>query len=283
MGGEAATVLFGLAAAMAWGAADFGGGHTTRRAPVLGVTLALQPVGLVGALLVAILRGEQAPDAGAVLLGVVAGIFGVTGLVNLYHGLAVGRMGVVAPITGLLAAVIPVFFGLLRDGLPHASVLAGIAIALVAVVLVSVAPGEPGRRGGAQFAVAAGLAIGLFNVLISQAPASSLFGTLAVVKASSAVAVALVVMAGRRAWRVSGTALPVVLLVGVLDIAGNGLFVLAAQSGRLDIAATLSSLYPVVTVVLAAALLAERITRPHWLGIALAAIAIPLIASGSAG
>lgn len=280
MGPEAATVLLGLAAAAAWGAADFGGGHTSRRAPVLGVSLLLQPAGMIGAILVALLRGEQAPDAGAVLLGAVAGVFGVTGLINLYHGLAVGRMGVVAPITGLLAATIPVLFGLLRDGLPPLAVMAGIGIALAAVVLVSAAPGEPGRRSGAEFGLAAGLAIGIFNLMVSQAPAVSLFGTLAVVKVSSAVTVAAVVLVGRRAWRVSRAALPIALVVGVLDVAGNGLFVLSAQAGRLDIAATLSSLYPVVTVMLAATLLHERISRPHWLGIALAVIAIPLIASG---
>lgn len=283
MGPEAATVLLGLAAAAAWGAADFGGGHTSRRAPVLGVSFVLQPVGMVGAVLVALLRGEQTPDAGAVLLGLVAGAFGVTGLINLYHGLAVGRMGVVAPITGLLAATIPVLFGLARDGLPAGTVLLGIGVALVAVVLVSAAPGEPGRRSGAEFGLAAGLAIGLFNLLVSQAPSASLFGTLAIVKVSAAVTVALVVVAGRRSWRVSRAALPVAMVVGVLDVAGNSLFVLAAQAGRLDIAATLSSLYPVVTVMLAATLLHERISRPHWLGIALAAIAIALIAAGPGG
>jgi drug/metabolite transporter (DMT)-like permease len=281
VGSEGATVLLALAAAAAWGAGDFGGGHTARRAPVLGVSLVVQPVGFIGVLSIALLRGEAAPEAGGVLLGVLAGIFGVTGLVNLYHGLAVGRMGVVAPVTGLLAATIPVVFGFVEDALPPGTVLVGIGIALAAVVLVSVAPAEPGRRRGTEFGLAAGLSIGLFNLLISQAPSASLFGTLAVVKVSSALAVGLVILAGRRRWRVGRGTLPTALLVGVLDIAGNALFVLAAQVGRLDIAATLSSLYPVVTVILAATLLHERITRPHWLGIALAAIAIPLVASGS--
>ncbi len=281
MGGEGATILFGLASAVVWGAADFGGGHTTRRAPLLGISFILQPVGLLCALLVALLRGESAPDAGAVVLGLAAGGFGVVGLVNLYHGLAVGRMGVVAPVTGLLAATLPVLAGILRDGFPGGGVLAGIVLALVAVVLVSRAPGEAGRRSGAEFAVAAGLAIGIFNVLISQAPAASLFSTLALAKLSSAACVGLVVLLGRRSWRVGGSALPIAVLVGVLDIAGNGLFVLAAHAGRLDIAATLSSLYPVTTVILAATLLHERISRLHWLGIAVAILAIVLIASAS--
>ena len=265
-----------------WGAADFGGGHTTRRAPVLGVTLALQPVGLAGALLLALLRGEHAPDPGAVLLGLLAGILGITGLVNLYHGLAVGRMGVVAPITGVLAASIPVLAGMVLQGLPVPTVLGGIAVALVAVVLVSMAPGEPGGRSGAAFGLAAGLTIGLFNVLISRAPADALFSTLAVVKLSSGACAALVIAAGRRRWRFGRSVVPVTVLVGLLDMAGNALFVLAAQAGRLDIAATLSSLYPVGTVLLAATLLHEPISRPHWLGIALAGLAIAMIASGMA-
>ena len=95
------------------------------------------------------------------------------------------------------------------------------SVALVAVVLVSMAPGEPGRRSGAEFGLAAGLAIGFFNVLISRAPADALFSTLAVVKLSSGACAALVIAAGRRRWRFGRSVVPVTVLVGLLDMAGN--------------------------------------------------------------
>jgi drug/metabolite transporter (DMT)-like permease len=255
----------------------------SRRAPLLGVALLIQPVGFVTALIVAGLRHEGLPGPESIALAALAGIAGVVGLINLYHGLAVGRMGVVAPITGLLAAVLPVAFGMFFAGLPALPVLLGIALALGAVVLVSRVPGEAGQRSGVEFGLAAGVGLGVLNILISQVPSGQLFASLAVVKVAAAVTVLLVIVARREAWRVGGSVAPALAGVGILDMGGNALFVLAAQAGRLDVAAVLSSLYPVVTVVLAATLLRERITRPHLLGIAVAIIAIGLIASGSAG
>jgi drug/metabolite transporter (DMT)-like permease len=235
------------------------------------------------AVLVALLRRELLPDAGTIGLALVAGLAGVIGLINLYHGLAVGRMGVVAPITGLLAAVLPVTVGIVFDGLPQPPVLLGILVALAAVVLVSRVQGEDGRRTGVEFGLAAGVGLGTLNVLVSQVPAAHLFGALAFLKVAAATVVVLVVAARRPAWRVPWSIAPAIVAVGVGDMAGNALFVLAAQAGRLDVAAVLSSLYPVVTVVLAAAVLRERIAQAHLLGIALAVIAIGLIASGSVG
>jgi drug/metabolite transporter (DMT)-like permease len=275
-------VGLGLASALSWGAADFGGGVTTRRAPLLGVALLVQPVGLAAAVVVALLRGEGLPEAGAASLAAVAGLAGVLGLVNLYHGLAVGRMGVVAPVTGLLAALLPVTVGILVDGLPVASVLLGIVLALVAVVLVARAPASDGARSGVQFGVAAGIGLGTLNVLISQVPESQLFGSLAIVKLSAAAVVGLGIVVRQPSWRVPRGVLAAVVLVGLLDMGGNALFVLAAHAGRLDVAAVLSSLYPVVTVLLAATILRERMAPAHLLGVAVAVIAIALIASGSA-
>jgi drug/metabolite transporter (DMT)-like permease len=283
LGGETATILLGLASALTWGAADFGGGITSRRAPVLGVALLVQPAGLLAAVSIALLRGEPAPDPGTIGLAMLAGVAGATGLINLYHGLAVGRMGVVAPVTGLLAATLPVVAGIVLQGFPPLAVLAGIGLALVAVVLVARAPGEEGSRTGLEFGLAAGVAIGTLNILISQLPGGTLFGALAVLKVASALFVGLIVVAGRQPWRFRDDVLPFAVIVGALDMAGNALFVLAAQAGRLDVAAVLSSLYPVTTVVLAATVLREPMSRTHLLGIAVAVIAIALIASGSAG
>jgi drug/metabolite transporter (DMT)-like permease len=208
---------------------------------------------------------------------------GVTGLINLYHGLAVGRMAVVAPVTGLIAAALPVTVGIVLDGLPAVPVMMGVGLALAAVVLVSRRPGEDGASTGVRFGLAAGLGLGVLNILLSRVPETQLFGSLAVAKVAAAMLVGLAIIGRGRAWRVGGPLIPAVVAVGVLDMAGIALFGLAAHAGRLDVAAVLSSLYPVVTVLLAASVLRERITQSHLLGIALAVIAIALIASGANG
>jgi drug/metabolite transporter (DMT)-like permease len=278
-----AIIVLGLGAALAWGAGDFGGGWTARRAPVLGVSLVVQALGVGLALALAVLAREPVPDPSSIAAAAAAGVVGAVGILSLYQGLAVGRMGVVAPIAGVIAASLPVVVGIARDGPPATPVLVGIGLALVAVVLVSFLPGHEGQPSGVEYGVAAGVGIGIFNVLIGGLPDGQVFGPLTVMKLASAVAIGLIVVLARRAWRVPRAALPLTLLVGCFDMAGNGLYVLATQAGRLDVAATLSSLYPVTTVLLAVVLLRERINGAHALGIVAAGAAIVLITSGSAG
>lgn len=254
----------------------------SRRAPVFGVSLVVQIVGLMLAVAAALVAGEVVPNLAVAAIAGAAGVAIAIGILGLYHGLAVGRMGVVAPVTGVLAASLPVVVGIATEGVPAVSVLAGIGFAFLSVVLVSRAPGHDDRRSGIEFALLAGGGIGLFNVLIGQLPEGQVFGPLAVVKVSAGLVIAVIVLVGRRGWRVPRRALPLALGVGLVDMAGNALFVLASQAGRLDIAATLSSLYPVTTVVLAIALTGERIGRSHLFGIATAAIAILLISAGTA-
>ena len=278
-----AVVVFGLSSAVAFGAGDFGGGWTSRRAPVLGVSLVVQVVGLAAMVVAALVAGESLPAPGSAALAAVGGLVGVIGIVCLYHGLAVGRMGVVAPVTGVLAAVIPVAVGVLLEGMPPPLVWLGIGFAVIAVVLVSRAAGAEGGRSGLEFAVAAGLGIGLFTVFLGLVPGRSLFWALAILKAAAAALLVGVIVVGRRSWRVPQRVVPATIGVAAFDITGNGLFLLAAQAGELAIAAVLSSLYPVTTVILAATLLHERITRFHVVGIAAAITAIVLIGAGGGG
>lgn len=281
-GPGSAVVVLGLASALAWGAGDFGGGLTSRRAPVLGVSLIVQLLGVVLALGLAFGFAEPVPAAGSILLAGAAGAVGVIGILALYQGLAVGRMGVVAPVTGVIGASLPVVVGIAREGVPAVSVLVGIGLALVAVVLVSRIPGHDGRRSGIEFGLAGGLAIGVFNVLIGGLPEGEVFYPLVAMKLASGVVIAAIVLAGRRPWRVARAVVPMALLVGVLDMGGNAFYVLASQAGRLDVAATLASLYPVTTVLLAILVLRERVTGGHALGILAAGAAIALITSGTA-
>ena len=187
----------------------------------------------------------------------------------------------VAPIAGVLAATIPVAVGWLSQGVPSYPRMAGIALALVAVVLVSTSP-DPvaGRPAGVRYGILAGIGFGLFNVCASRFSPGVVFGPLVVVRAFEAAALVAVIVLTRRAWRLERPVMPLAMAVGVGDMAGNGFFVLAAQAGRLDIASVLSSLYPVTTLILAAVLLRERVTRGHAAGIGVAAVAIALIAGG---
>jgi drug/metabolite transporter (DMT)-like permease len=246
------------------------------------VVLVSQVTGMVLCLLLALLRGESFPAGADLLVCVVAGILGVTGITMLYRGLAVGRMGIVAPVTGVLAAVIPVLAGFVTEGVPQPMVIAGIVVAVVAVVLVSRVADESGGRAGLPEALIGGTAIGLFGVAIAQLSEGDLFADLSVIRLTQFLVVIGVIAVTRSAWRPSGSLLLPLILIGVLDTAGNGFYLAAVQTGQLAIASVLSAMYPVVTVILAAVLLREPVTRDHTIGIALAGLAIALIGVGGA-
>lgn len=276
-------VALGLAAALAWGAADFGGGLASRRTALFGVVLFSQLVGLALALVAAVARGETLPAPIDAAWSAVAAVCGGVGIVGLYRGLAVGRMGVVAPVTGVLGAAVPVIVGIALDGLPAQQVLAGIGLAIVAVILVSRASTDdgPGRPSGLDWALTGGLGIGFFNVAISRVTDGFVFGPLVIVRGVEALLLVAVIAAARQPWRVRPGLVPAVVGIGLLDITANGAFVLAAQAGPLAVAAVLSSLYPVTTVILATVLLRERMGRSHVVGVLVALVAIVLIASGA--
>jgi drug/metabolite transporter (DMT)-like permease len=255
----------------------------SRRAPLFGVVGGTQAIGLAAAIALAAARGEPVPEGPDLAWAVLGGVAGVVGITSLYRGLAVGRMGVVAPTTGVLAAVVPVAAGFATEGVPRTEAVIGIMLALVAVVLVTRAPGHGTvRPSGIRWALLAGLAIGAFNVCVGQFSGAGAFGPLAIMRALQVVILAVLIVAWRQPWRLERGILPSLVVVGILDMAGNAAFILAAQAGQLAIAAVLSSLYPVVTVVLAIAVLRERLTPRHVVGIGVTALAIALISAGSA-
>ena len=272
-----ATVVLGLLAAISWGTGDFGGGIAGRRAPVFGVVIVSQAIGSGLALVLFLVHGEPWPSGGDLGMALVGGISGGLGLSALYQGLATGRMGVVAPISGVLAAAIPVVTGIVLQGTPSVARVLGIGMAFLAVVLVSRAPGARAGRSDVGLGLAAGLAIGVFNVAVSRFSPGAVFGPLVVTRASDAVFLLCLVGVARRPWRVGRPTLPIVAAVGLLDMAGNAFYITATQTGRLDVAAILSSLYPVTTLVLAAIILRERVRGAHLAGVLAAVAAIVLI------
>jgi drug/metabolite transporter (DMT)-like permease len=278
IGADLAAVVFGLVSALSWGAGDFSGGLATKRAPVFGVLLIGQAAGLLLLIGLALLWGERLPPVADLLWGVAAGLAGVIGLVALYRGLAIGRMGIVAPVSAVLTASLPALFGVLTEGMPGANKLVGFALALLGIWLVAGTGGSVGAHDGLGLALLAGCGFGVFFILVHRAGASGVFWPLVAARAGS-LGVVLPVALGRRQFlRPDPRLLITVLLSGVLDVAGNAFFVLAGQAGRLDVAAILSSMYPASTVLLAGLLLGERVTRVQGLGIAAVLAAIALIA-----
>jgi drug/metabolite transporter (DMT)-like permease len=274
--------VLGLAAALVWGAGDFGGGLASRRAPVYGVVLVSQVTGLVLAIAIALALGQGLPSSTDLATCFVAGALGAIGITMLYRGLAIGRMGIVAPVTGVLAAVIPVIAGFATEGLPGPVVVTGIVIAVIAVVLVSRVADESSGRAGLTEALIGGTTIGLFGVAIAQLSEGNVFSALAVIRLAQGVFVVAVVLLMRAAWRPSASILPALIVIGLLDTAGNAFYLVAVQIGQLAIASVLSAMYPVATVVLAMIVLREPVARDHSIGIVLAGIAIAMIAAGGA-
>lgn len=244
--------------------------------------MGIDVIGAIAMTVVALVIQEPLPGLTMAALAALAGVLAVAGILGLYTGLAVGRMGVVAPVTGLIAAALPVSAGFVSDGWPAPPVLVGIALALVAVALVSRTSDPAGRPSGIQYALIGGVGLGLFNIVVGLFPEQTIAWPLAIIKLGALLPIIAIVVVGSRPWRVPRPIVPAMILVAFLDLGGNAFYILATQVGRLDIAATLSSLYPVTTVVLAVTLLRERVTPSHVVGIVAAGVAIVLIAGGSA-
>ena len=281
---ELLAVAYGLASAAVWGAGDFSGGLASRRGNVYGVVLLSQGVGLVCLLTLALLLEGSLPPARDLLFGALAGIAGVVGILGLYTGLARGRMGVVAPVTAVLSASIPVVVGIVTEGIPPTLVLLGFGLAVTAVWLLSGGDATGGiRRDELGLALLAGLGFSLFFVFINQISSGVVFWPLTAARVASVPLLLLFVLGlgkvgnGRSALP-TRSLLPIIVLAGILDSGGNFFFTLAAQSGRLDVAAVLSSLYPASTVLLARLVLKETLGLRQWVGVVVALVALILIA-----
>jgi drug/metabolite transporter (DMT)-like permease len=280
MAGEFFTVFFGLASALSWGAGDFCGGLTARRAPVLSVLVVAQGSGLLMMAALALLWREPLSASADLWWGAAGGLFGTIGLGALYRGLAVGRVGVVAPVSAVITATLPAAYGILTEGWPGSMQVLGFGLALLGVWLVSASAESQGTTSsGLGLAVVAGLGFGLFYIFLSQASASATFWPLAAARATSLPFVFAAALYRRQLHGLDLKLLPLVILTGLLDTGGNALFVLARQAGRLDVAAILSSLYPASTILLSRLILKERLSSQQGLGVLATLVAIALIAA----
>jgi len=267
------TEVLALGSALSFGLADFMGGAASREAAPLRVTAVAQIASAV--VLIPLVLFVAAPTVARadLLWGAGGGLFGMVGILALFAGLSRGAMGVVAPITAVLSAVVPVAVGLALGERPSTTAVVGMALGLAAIVTVS----GPGTRDGLvdRFAIlaaiTAGLGFGAFFVFLGQTNVDAGMWPLVTARAVSVPAiVALAWMRGGIA--IAGRSRTLAVVSGVVDMGANGLFIAAVQRGLLSVAAVLSSLYPIVTVILAWVVLHERL-RPIQIGGVVAAIA----------
>jgi drug/metabolite transporter (DMT)-like permease len=290
-----AAIALGFASAVVWGAADFLGGLKSRKLALFAVMLVSQAAGLAPLLIAALVRGEPPPGAGILPYCALGAVAGTVGLAAFYRGLATGAMGVVAPISSS-AAAIPVAVGVLSGERPGVLQLAGIAVAIVGVALVSWEPsgrdepvvhdrGEqraPGRAAtGVGLALIAALGFGLFFVGLDEASDRDLLWALVFTRSISTGGLALAALA----LRPSGLALTArdaraVALVGILDVAANALFAAGTTLGLVSVVSVLGSLYPVTTIILARFLLGERLRGTQRGGAAVGLVGVALISAG---
>ena len=278
-------VVLALLAAGAYGAADFFGGVATRRSPVFAVTVVSQLGGLLFLLMILpFVPGHV--SARAFEYGAAAGVCGGAGIALLYHALSIGKMGVVSPITAVLAAAFPVMAGVLHGEHLRNWQLAGIGIALLAVVLISMtsepADNAAGRvlefsTKGVREAIASGVILGGFLILLAHSGTTAGLYPLVSARLASTVVLVAVALIVRSSIKPAAGALPSLLGIGVLDMAANALYVAATYSGYLSIAAVLTSLYPASTVLLARILLGERLGGLQKAGVVLALAGVALI------
>ncbi len=284
--------LLAIASAVFYGAADFTGGLVTRRTSAIPVVLISQASGLVLLVLILPLLPHASPSRPDFLWGVAAGLTGGTGVTLLYHALAIGTMAVVAPTTAVCAVAIPVAVSVLLGERPVPLAVAGIALGIVSIVLVSqhrtAAPA--GRHGqalprrsptGVGTALASGVAIGFFLLTLAQTGPDAGMWPLVVARLVSVVLFGAIALAGGRSLRMSGRLIVLATIGGAIDMLANALYLLAARQGPLSIVVTLSSLYPASTVLLARVVLGERLNTWQLSGVGCALAAIVLIVSGA--
>lgn len=275
-------ILFGLLSAVSWGAGDFAGGLASRKLGAYRAVFYADMLGLLIILPIIAIHQESLPATAILVNAAIGGALGSFGLLVLYYSLSVGKMSIAAPVSALFAALLPVVVGLFTQGLPTAYQLAGFGFALAAVWLTS--QGHSDERfqlkhlTDLRLPILAGVGFGCYFIFLHYASKdiNSVLWPIIAARAAGTLLMSIVVLARRESFSVAREAWLVVFLNATLDLAGNFFYIFASQTGRLDISAVLSSLFPGSTIILAWIVLKERITRAQTTGIMLALIAIAL-------
>lgn len=286
------TALFALATSLLWGLADFGGGLLTRRMPALTVVVVSQTAAAAVLGVIVIATGGWSEAGGQLWFAVAAGVVGPVAMLSFYKALALGPMGVVSPL-GSLGVVVPVSVGLMVGERPGLLQFAGVAVAVVGIVLAGGPElrGAPVQRRAVLLTLVAAFGFGAVMSLIAEASTTvtGLFLALFVQRITNVAvggsALYVSVRRGGRALPEEGggvvrAALPALAFVGLADVAANGTYSIAAQHGPVTVAAVLASLYPVITALAARGFLGERLRGVQAAGAGLALVGTVLLATG---
>lgn len=276
------SVLFGISTALCWGIADFVGGSTSRRVGAYGMTLGMVGCGLLLLLPVAIIVQEAPITWSGWLWSMLAGTFDAVGILLLYMAMTSGRLSLAAPVSALTSAALPVLFGMVTQGVPEPKIISGLFLALAAVWLVSqseeTAHDVRIRFSDLYLPLLSGLCLGMFLVLMHTGSSKAMFWPMIAVRCGGVVTLlALFVLLKHQDRRTAAFPWRLIALTSLLDVVGNGFYILAGQAGRMDVAAVLSSLFPGTTVFMAWLLLKENISRLQLAGILVALGAIALL------
>ena len=268
-----------IASAVFYGAADFIGGLTSRRAHISAVVVFSGLAGLVVLAVLIPLMPPNSPTLPDLAWGAAAGLAGGIGLGLLYRALAIGTMSVIAPTTAVCGVSIPVVAGILLGDRPSTVTAAGMALALVAIVLVSQekrAQGQGSSR-GLGLALLSGVAIGVFYLVLAETSPNAGLWPLLSSRVTSVTLFSIAAIAGRHTWRMTTRVGWLVIACGVLDMIANALYLIASRGGPLSVVVTLTSLYPASTVILARIVLHERLSAWQVTGVVCALAAVILI------
>ncbi len=272
------SILYGILSAATWGAGDFIGGLASKQTSPYRVLFLAEIAGMIPFTALALILREPLPPAGDMLVGAGSSLIGLTGLLFLYRALASNQMTIAAPVSALFAALIPVIFGFFTLGMPSTTTLIGFVLAFTAVWLISQTDMINLRFSlwELRLALLSGFFFGLYFLTLHRATLNAFFWPLAAARFAGFLALGVYALAARQPALPPRNLWGLSIVNGLLDIGGNAFYVLAAQTGRLDVAAVLSALYPASTVLLAWIFLKERITWLQTVGVLLAFIAIVL-------
>lgn len=272
------SIIYGIASAATWGAADFIGGLATKRTSPYRVLFLAEIAGLIPFTALALLTREPIPSTLDLLWGAISSLIGLTGLTILYRALADGQMSIAAPVSALFAALIPVIFGFFTLGAPSLATMTGFGLAFVAVWLISQTDKANWRLSFAdlRLPLLSGLFFGLYFLVIHRATLNAFFWPLVMARFAGFVAFGLYALITRQPAMPPRDVWGFCIINGVIDIGGNAFYILSAQTGRIDVAAVLGALYPASTVLLAWIFLKEKISILQIFGVLLAFIAIML-------
>jgi drug/metabolite transporter (DMT)-like permease len=283
--------LLALGSALFYGAADFTGGLTSRRAGAIPVVVISQFSGMLLLALLLPLLPSASPSRDDLLWGAAAGLTGGVGVALLYRALAIGTMAVVAPTTAVCAVAIPVLVAVVLGERPAPLAVAGIVLGIISIILVSQQQAAPGseeshgaHRGrlplGVPTAFASGVAIGFFYLSLARSRPEAGMWPLLMARVVSVLLFATLAIATRASFRMTKGVVALVFTAGAIDMLANALYLLASRQGQLSVVVTLSSLYPASTVLLARIILHERLSTWQVTGVVCALAAVMLIVSG---